>query len=112
MTATLSVWLGNMYGHAWGTEEPATRILKSLSADRWTYYLQEVLPRDRDILFKFQYRKPTERWADLVSTFDIKVDLTTDRHVARLIIGGQEKSVEKIQNAAQQLSSRMLRPVA
>ncbi len=57
MTATLCVWLGNSYGYAWGAQDSAKKVLRALSRDRWAYYLDEVLPRDTEVLMKLTFSK-------------------------------------------------------
>jgi hypothetical protein len=52
MEATLSVWLGNYWGNSWAAEPHAARVLDSLRAEQWEYYLNEYLRRDRTILDK------------------------------------------------------------
>lgn len=112
MTATLSVWLGNSYGFSWAAADPATRILKSLSSERWTYYLDEVLPRDKEILIKLQRQKPSDRWAELVRSFDIKSSSVNNRRVGALIRAGQQRSFEHIRTAATNLLNHVFRAAA
>jgi hypothetical protein len=112
MTAILSVWLGNTYGHSWGVVDPARRILSSLSNDRWNYYLDEVLPRDRDILIKLQHQKPADRWGELISSFGINPDLVNNKQVIALIRAGQDRSFERVRPAAVRLLNHVLRAAA
>jgi hypothetical protein len=103
MTATLSVWLGNAYGHCWAAQDSAKKVLRGLSKDRWTYYLDEVLPRDSDILVKLTYSKPAERWAELVKTFDVQPGFVELVQVQRLIRVGAERNLEKIRSTAEKI---------
>lgn len=103
MTATLSVWLGNSYGHSWDAQDSARKILKGLSKERWTYYLDEVLPRDREVLAKLLFPKPAERWCELIKDLDIRPTSASNRTVAQLIQAGVEKKIGRVQNFAKNL---------
>jgi hypothetical protein len=106
MTATLCVWLGNPYGFAWGAQESTKKILRGLSRDRWTYYLDEVLPRDTEVLVKLTFSKPAERWTELLSTFQIEPTLTSQTQINRLVRAGQQNNFDKVRSTAQKLIER------
>jgi hypothetical protein len=103
MTATLSVWLGNAYGHSWAAQESAKKLLRGLSKERWTYYLDEVLPRDSDILVKLTYPKPAAKWADLVNTFDLQPTIADHKQVSRLLRVGLERNLDNTRSTAQKI---------
>jgi hypothetical protein len=103
MTAILSVWLGNAYGHCWAAEDSAKKVLRGLSKDRWGYYLSEVLPRDSDILVKLTFSRPAERWADMIKTFDVGHGSIGHTQVQRLVRVGAERKFEEVRTTAQKL---------
>jgi hypothetical protein len=43
MEATLAVWLGNHWGYSWSAESHAEKVLNSLRAEQWSYYINECL---------------------------------------------------------------------
>ena len=106
MTATLCVWLGNSYGYSWDAQGSANKILKGLSKERWVYYLDEVLPRDREVLAKLLFSKPAERWCELVQNFEILPAMVSNRTVSKLIRAGAEKSFDNVQNTTRNLIER------
>jgi hypothetical protein len=103
MSAVLSVWLGNSYGYAWAAQDDAKKILRGLSTERWEYYLDEVLPRDTEILFKLLYQKPADRWHELVTAFDLTKLKPSMRGVVRLIAVGQQRKWQSIHDEAKKL---------
>jgi len=88
MRATLCVFLGNTYGHSWAAEEPARRLLGTLSKDRWEYFLGECLPTDKRILEKFLADKPRQRWLELVSNYKLGTLPVSDSKVRKLLSAG------------------------
>ncbi len=85
ISATLCVWLGNRYGEAWSAQDSALALLRSITADRWDYYLNECLPGDRRILDKLWHPKPQARWMTLVNDFALHDRDIRDPRVRRLI---------------------------
>src|SRR5262249_14791977 len=49
ITALLCVKLGNLFGASWSASPIAERLLRKQGADRWTYYLDNVLPGETRI---------------------------------------------------------------
>jgi len=96
MTASLSVWLGNRYGHSWAAQGSARQILRAVSDERWTYYLDECLPSDRRILFKLAYPEPCQRWVQLVRDFGLRPELATNNQVQNLLKAGCENEVGRV----------------
>lgn len=68
MTATLAVKLGNRHGVSWDAQDPADEILKTLTKDRWDYYLTQHLPQDSFILSKLTSGECAIRWITLLSS--------------------------------------------
>ncbi len=85
MTALLSVVLGNRYGHSWSAQPHAMAILKTLTDERWSYYLNYVLPSDLRILAKLQSEKPVSNWIDIVKKYDLVSLSIKDKNIKKLI---------------------------
>ncbi|MEO3877318.1 MAG: hypothetical protein AB1780_12500 [Pseudomonadota bacterium] len=102
-SALLCVTLGNSYGVSWAAETEAKSLLKSLSSDRWVYYLNNVLPSDTRILNKLTSSKPLMLWMNLVSEFKLDALEIKNNTVSRLIKASSEKSQSRIQAAREKL---------
>jgi hypothetical protein len=77
MEATLAVYLGNRWGHAWNSQEAAEKVLKRLRATQWEYYFNECLWRDRTVLDKLSFEeKPVTRWRSLIDQYVPTEDIT------------------------------------
>jgi hypothetical protein len=109
--ATLAVFLGNHWGHAWNAEEYAKQILRSLRPTQWDYYFNECLPRDRTVLDKLSTElKPVGRWRSLISKYVRSDFVPNKRHVKALLDasrerGSDESVVEKANTLRSQLGS-------
>jgi len=108
MTATLSVWLGNFYGHSWNAQDSAARVLRSLSPERWTYYLDECLPADRQVLYKLTEGKPAARWLEAVEKFGLKPSLVRDRDVRALLKASNDKHRRELEGIARRLYTKQM----
>ncbi len=76
ISALLCVVLGNSYGTAWSATPDAYRILDSITPERWTYYLDRVLPGDIRILNKLLDEKPRSNWYSVSKTYEFEnIDL-------------------------------------
>jgi len=72
MTALISVYLGNGYGISRSAEPLAEEMLKRLDKERWSYFINECLPRDRQLLAKIAYKDLCgKRWMKLVTAFKL-----------------------------------------
>lgn len=85
ISAVLCVVVGNSYGTAWNATPDAYRILGTLSRDRWSYYLNRVLPGDIRILNKLLYDKSRDEWHKVVAKYDFASLEFTNRDVEKLI---------------------------
>lgn len=104
MEATLAVWLGNHWGHAFASEGPATEIFNSLRPEQWEYYINECLQGDKTILDKLAYDdKPSKRWITLVETYLKTAFVVRDQRVLRLLEATSKRDVETIHGIALQL---------
>lgn len=71
MRAIMCVRLGNHFGHSWAAQDAAGKLLRSLSEDRWEYFVAECVPGDTRILYKLTEDKPRARWIELVKEFKL-----------------------------------------
>lgn len=71
MTALLAVVIGRPAGISWAAAEIAKTALQSLSQDRWTYYFNECLPGDDEILGKLMNDRCCQRFLTLVETTEL-----------------------------------------
>lgn len=102
-SALLCVTLGNSYGVSWAAESEAKALLRNLSTDRWTYYLNNVLPSDTRILDKLGSSKPLSKWMLLVDEFRLVSLEIKNATVSRLIKASSDKKDAQIQSAKAKL---------
>ena len=100
MSATLSVYLGNSFGHAWNAQSAAFEILDHMSRDWWAYYLSQCLPNDRRILLKLRQSRPTERWFDIVKKYDLSQTQTNVVQVDNLLKASSAKQKPRVSEIA------------
>ena len=103
ISALLCVTLGNSYGVSWSAESEARVILKSLSADRWSYYLNNVLPSDTRILDKLGSSKPLAQWLQLVDEYELSSLEIKNPTVSSLIKASSDKKEARIKSATKKL---------
>lgn len=96
MTAVLACKLGNSYGISWDAQSYLDEILQTVSKDRWSYYLSNVFPYDRVVLYKLCVDITADRWIELVEKYSLhKIDIECDKEVKDLITFSNPK--QKIQ---------------
>lgn len=95
-TALLCVVLGNSYGVAWNAEAEAIDLLSRMTADRWEYYLNNVLPSDTRILNKLVCDKPRTNWGKIVNKFNFKNLNIKNKTVNDLVSASIAKKDSKI----------------
>lgn len=103
-TAVLCVRLGNSYGLSNAAQADATGVLRSLSQDRWEYYLNECLPTEPRILNKLFYEKPRNAWIALVKEFALD-RLNVSSKVRRMVDATSHGDIKRITAAADQMRS-------
>ncbi|MBN1665148.1 MAG: hypothetical protein JW943_16250 [Deltaproteobacteria bacterium] len=99
MSALLCVVLGNYYGTAWGAVPDAFRLLDSLSSERWTYYLNRVLPGDLRILNKLLDEKPRSNWFSVSKKYgfqDLDISNSDIKFLVKATIEQEESKIQKI----------------
>ena len=102
-SALLSVVLGNSYGIAWSAASEAKGLLKRLSSDRWTYYLNNVFPSDVRILNKLSSSKPRENWIALSDEFGLELLDLKNNTVAQHIKAASGKKESRVSSTANKL---------
>ncbi len=99
ITALLCVVLGNSYGVSWNAESESFEILKKITADRWTYYLNNALPSDTRILNKLMEEKPRVNWIKLVEKYKLHELDVKDNNVNSLLKASNKDNSKKIESA-------------
>ncbi|WP_454286934.1 hypothetical protein [Rhizobium arsenicireducens] len=102
-TALLSIILGNRYGVSWAAAAEAKKIVDRFTADRWQYYLNQVLPTDTQVLIKLHDSKPAAQWAKLVDETNIALLDIKNKSVSALIKSGLTNSPEAVRKNAQKV---------
>jgi hypothetical protein len=103
ITALLCVRLGNYYGCSWAAKPVATRMLKRLSPERWTYYPEKVLPDEIRIHEKLLDDKPRKEWSSFVR--DVLPDgiRVENRDINDLIKGPSESTTKHLVSVTRKL---------
>lgn len=103
ISALLCVVLGNGYGVAWSAEPEAMAILDQISPERWSYYLNNVLPSDSRIFWKLYSKKPCDQFIALTLKFKLNEIDFKNKTVGLLIEAAAKKDHAKIERQAQKL---------
>lgn len=103
ITALLCVRLGNLYGISWSAYPIADRLLKRQSAERWTYYLEKVLPRETRILEKLTEPKSRAQWLSLIGSVYSNEIVLKDPLVKEMVAASVAKDIKRTTTAAQRL---------
>jgi len=107
MEAALAVWLGNHWGISWGAESHARKMLDSLRAEQWSYYLNECLRSDRTVLDKLVDDGPTKRWIELASIYRFHEIQPRQLQIRRLLEASAKNIVGLVQQRAQELRANV-----
>lgn len=104
MSATISVYLGNAYGFAWGAQGDVDLLLSRLTSNQWDYYLNECLSQDGLVLQKLAWSgAPRERWLDLVQKYALAGRQTKRAEVGRLLAASDARDLMKLKSIAEKL---------
>jgi hypothetical protein len=103
VTAALCVKLGNLYGVAWNAQESANQILKSISKDRWLYYLDGRLENDLLIIQKLRFTPTVDRWIDLMRPLQLDPSGLKSRKVRALLAATNSGQAQKVMEIAHQI---------
>jgi hypothetical protein len=105
ITALLCVRLGNFYGVSWSAYPIADRILKKQNADRWSYYLEKVLPGETRILDKLLENRPRSQWISFI-TQNLSDNINVkSKAIKQLIVATHAEDEKKVELAV----TKMLR---
>lgn len=108
MTAVLACKLGNSYGISWDAQTYLDEILKTVSKDRWSYYLSSVLPYDRVILYKLWGDITADRWIELVEKYGLdKVEIEGDKELKDLILFSNPKQKIQLKRVVNRVLERL-----
>ncbi|CCF16733.1 hypothetical protein BLGI_4702 [Brevibacillus laterosporus GI-9] len=108
MTATLACKLGNIYGVSWNAQEHVDKILNTLTADRWEYYLNSVLPVDEVVIFKLrQGGDILDRWIQLVKEYELNEKNIKEGLINKLIQSSAKGHKGTIKSTAEELYNRI-----
>src|SRR5271170_3735727 len=103
ISATLSVRLGNRYGISFEAQRHANSVLKRVSKERWTYFLNECLKADDRILYKLLEDGPRARWIEFARDFSFQTIAAreiSDRWVKQLAVDSTAGRVHSVKNLA------------
>jgi hypothetical protein len=103
ITALLCVRLGNSYGTAWAAWPIADKLLKKQASDRWTYYLEKILPGETRILEKLLDMKPQSQWVTLAKDVFSDDMTVSDKTVTDLVAASLAKDTKRMSGAVQKL---------
>jgi hypothetical protein len=103
VTAALCVKLGNGYGVSRAAQPAATKVLDSLSKERWIYYLNERLSTDRVILAKLSDSFSSKRWFELLERANIDAADVTNRDIKSLVRASREENAGSVARIAVKL---------
>ncbi|HXA15437.1 MAG TPA: hypothetical protein VN380_00475 [Thermoanaerobaculia bacterium] len=102
MTALLCVRLGNYYGVSWAAQPVADRLLRKQAPDRWTYYVEKVLPGETRILEKLTTAGPSRQWIGLAKELFGSISVR-EKRIKTLIDASLSEDMRKLNAAAQRL---------
>jgi hypothetical protein len=96
ITAALCVRLGNQYGVSIAAQDPAVKVLKSVSKDRWTFYLNGRLSQDVLIISKLLSEKPRANWLAEIGSLGLEPSLISDPSVRALILATNQGNAQRV----------------
>ena len=103
MTALLCVVLGNSFGVSWDAAYEASKLLDKLSIDRWSYYLNNVLPSENRVLNKLESSKPRKNWIELTIKYNMESSVINNKLVQSLISASVNSKDEQIGKIASKI---------
>lgn len=108
VTAIILVRVGNHYGTSFAAQEPAKRMLRDVTADRWQYFFDGCLPVDDVLLMQLQDAKIATRWCAMVSELSRISDVSPTGKIARqLLDASREGEVRTVSVRAKSLLDSM-----
>ena len=84
--ATLMVLLGNQFGRSFDAVEPAMSVLNKLSDQDWSYYIEQCLIVDEEVLSKISSGgNRTDRWCNICTVFNLNTLEFSDSKISEFI---------------------------
>ncbi len=72
VSACLMVYLGNVFGRSYNAVDYVYLVLDKLDKSAWTYYINDCLPYDGEVLNKIKEGdERTNRWCQLIQKYDL-----------------------------------------
>lgn len=103
LSALLCITLGNQYGVAWNAQTDARSILDTITAERWAYYLNNVLPSDARIFGKLFSPKPRNNFIQLVKERNLSQVELKNKTVQQLVEAAAKDGEAKLENLAKKM---------
>lgn len=108
LTSVLACKLGNGYGVSWSAQKYLDTILKGITSERWTYYLNQVLPNSTDILSKISNTDECyTRWETLIDEYSLDKLNIANHDVAFLLDPNNRAKPAKIKRRAYDMYSKL-----
>lgn len=108
LTSVIACKLGNAYGISWAAQTYLDNILDGITQDRWSYYLNQVLPNNADILAKISCTDERyERWEALVVKYQLDKVTFTNANTAYLLDPANRAKPIKVQKKAQDMHNSL-----
>ena len=100
--------MGNGYGVSWSAQTYLDNILDGITQDRWSYYINQVLPNNVDVLSKISCSDGRYgRWEELVVKYQLDQVGITNANVAYLLDPVNRAKPAKVQKKAQEMHNSL-----
>ena len=80
-------------------------VIRSMSADRWLYYLNERLEQDRLVLSKLISETTAQRWIELFADVGVEAAQVSAKGVRELISATKAGSLQRVTMQGRKLFS-------
>lgn len=99
--ACLMVLLGNAYGRSYGGIDPAYRVLDKLDKSAWTYYINDCLVYDEDVLYKISAGgERTANWHEVVEKYKLYELDVKDKKMKNMLAYAMKKDTNNTKASA------------
>ncbi|MCB5288453.1 MAG: hypothetical protein LHW64_11735 [Candidatus Cloacimonetes bacterium] len=109
LQAVLCIYLGNRYGHSFSAAPIAESIIKSISYERWQYYIDKVFHTDQIILEKITQKLPQDRFFTFIKNNNLCDITPQDPNTFKLIraICAEKISLQIVSSTAKDMLSNI-----
>ena len=107
LTAVLACKIGNYYGVSRGAESYLDDILRTITEERWQYYLDQILPVDEVILIKLLSTVTAERWAMIASNYKLNEVSLKNSDVQDLISASDIRDISQVTRIARRMYDKV-----